>query len=610
MKPIGSALFFVLGSCLLSAWQPDNPHSVVFQQNAQANRGRVEQLLRAAPSGTDLTHYVVPAMSDVMRLGDVYPEDGEWNESVGVVLAQDEYEPASFQLFSLRDRQHVTFVVPDLRSGEGAVLSADKLDLRVVKIWYQAGNRWHSYFQDIGLRLTPELLLKDEGLIRVDTVKQANHARIRKEQGDRYQWISAPIELDPAAYYHRGRFDPFQPGFADADTLQPVALEANQFKQFFLTVHAEKEQPPGLYTGVIEVSEDGRKIYTIPVAVRVLPFVLPAPLSWRDLERPFVASIMSGFELDRLRSFYNPDMSVDFLRGMLLNAKRHNLMYPRVDQLNGEEGITLLQELGFPTKPYIAHPYRFLPHFTHTHRMSFDQMMTAKSAAEKARDYYQEKLGHSDILLKHGDENGPGFVVATREFYPYFEQHGILIGNAGHSSQFYKGGYAYGWHMMGGYPDVTYRIKRWKDLDVYLSFYAGQHTGSENPQFVRRQHGLLSYLQGHNMTYNYRFAWGPWNDRSNTPYRPMVVAYLNHGGVVDTLQWEGFREAIDDIRYLTQLQLLVREAIASGDIRRLYEARKAKQYLALLDQHEADLNTMRMDVIEYILTLMELDSSH
>src|SRR5690606_38752327 len=169
---------------------------------------------------------------------------------------------------------------------------------------------------------------------------------------------------------------------------------------------------------------------------------------------------------------------------------------------------------------------------------------------------------------------------------------------------------AYGSHIISVYPDVKYRIKRWKDLDVYLSFYAGQHTGSENPQFVRRQHGLLSYLQGHNMTYNYRFAWGPWNDRSNTPYRPMVVAYLNHGGVVDTLQWEGFREAIDDIRYLTQLQLLVREAIASGDIRRLYEARKAKQYLALLDQHEADLNTMRMDVIEYILTLMELDSSH
>ncbi len=599
----------VCGAHLL-AWQPDNPHSEKFQKNTGANRARVEQLIKQSGQTTDLAHVVVTPMSDVMRLGDVYPEDGEWNEVLGVLMAQDEFEPASFQLFSLRDRQNVTFSIPDLHSREGGVLPATKLDLKVVKIWYQNGNRWHSYFQDIGLRLTPELLLKDENLVRVDTQKQANYARIRNEQGEHHQWISAPIELDPAQYYHRGLFDPFQPGFADAETLQPVTLEANQFKQFFLTVHAEKDQQPGLYTGVIAVNENGRKIHDIAVAVRVLPFVLPAPLAWRDLDRPFIASMMSGFELDRLRNFYNPDMSVEFLRGMLINAKDHNLLYPRVDQLEGDEGISLLKELGFPTRPYIAHPYRFLPHFTHSHRMSFDQMMVAKSGADKARDYYQQHLGHTDILLKHGDENGPGFVVATRGFHPYFEQYGILLGNAGHAPQFYKGAYAYGWHMMGGYPDATERIKRWKDMDVYLSFYAGQHTASENPQFVRRQHGLLGYLQGHNMTYNYRFAWGPWNDLSNTPYRPMVVAYLNHGGVVDTLQWEGFREAIDDIRYVTQLQLLVRDAIESGDIQRLYQARKAKQYLALLDQHEADLNAVRMDVIEYILKLMELASSN
>ncbi len=599
---IGSIFF----SCTLFALNPDNPDSPEFQANAVANRARIEQQLLNSRTKQDIVHFVVAPMSDLMRLADVYPQDGLLNAPVRVLLAQDEYEPGSFQLFSFRDRNNITFHIPDLLSKEGATLTADKLDLKVVKIWYQNGNRWHSYFQDIGLRLTPELLLKDENLIQVDTKKEANYARIRTDKGDRHEWISPPIELESVQGYGRGQFDPFQQGFADTATLQPVSLQANQFKQFFITVHAEQSQQPGLYSGTIDVLENNRKIHAIPVAVRVLPFELPAPLAWRDLDRPFLPSMMGGFNIDTLRNTKNPNMTVDDLRKMLINAKAHNMTYPAVDQTWDTVGIDLLKELGFPTKPFIAVSGRFLPHFTHSHRMTFDQMMTAKAAAEKARDFYQKELGHSDILLKYGDENGAQMVVATREFHPYFEQYGIKVGNAGHAVQFYKGAYAYGWHMMGAQPDSIDRIKRWNDMDAYLSFYAGQHTGSENPQFMRRQHGLLSYMNGHNMTYNYRFAWGPWNDLAKPLYRPMVIAYLNHGGVVDTLQWEGFREAIDDIRYITKLQLLVRDAIASGDVQRLYEARKAKQYLALLNLRDADLNAIRVDVIEHILNLMAL----
>ena len=123
---------------------------------------------------------------------------------------------------------------------------------------------------------------------------------------------------------------------------------------------------------------------------------------------------------------------------------------------------------------------------------------------------------------------------------------------------------------------------------------------------MRRQHGLLGYFNGVNLTYNYEFAFGPWNDFESVLYRPMVIAYRNYGGIVDTIQWEGYREAIDDIRYMTKLQQEIKIALASGDIDRKLQAKKAQQYLATLDPKKMDLNAVRMEVIHYISKLMNL----
>ena len=160
---------------------PDNPASPVFQAHRKANAARVSALLDGKG---DLAFFSVPALSDVMRLADKYPEDGQFAEPLRIVAAQGEYEPASFQLFSLRDRENVTFDVSALRSGNGSELPASALDLKVVKVWYQCGNGWYSYFADTGFRLCPELLLHDEKMIAVDFSKSANYARIRNGKNE------------------------------------------------------------------------------------------------------------------------------------------------------------------------------------------------------------------------------------------------------------------------------------------------------------------------------------------------------------------------------------------------------------------------------------------
>lgn len=42
-------------------------------------------------------------------------------------------------------------------------------------------------------------------------------------------------------------------------------------------------------------------------------------------------------------------------------------------------------------------------------------------------------------------------------------------------------------------------------------------------------------------------------------YRDHNLTYPTADGVIDTLAWEGFREAVDDVRYLTTLENLLKK---------------------------------------------------
>jgi hypothetical protein len=198
-------------------------------------------------------------------------------------------------------------------------------------------------------------------------------------------------------------------------------------------------------------------------------------------------------------------------------------------------------------------------------------------------------------------------VACHRDLFAYYHDYGIKIGCAGHNPLLYKGGYTYSLHPFGGFPGEVERTRPWNIIgDRYVGFYAGQHIGAENPVLARRQQGLLGYLSSCSMLYNYEFAYGPWNDRANETYKPMVLAYMTRKGLVDTLAWEGFREGVDDMRYATKLLQLAKAAIESGNTERMLEGRKVRQYMALLDGSTMDLNATRAEMINYILKLSSM----
>jgi hypothetical protein len=135
--------------------------------------------------------------------------------------------------------------------------------------------------------------------------------------------------------------------------------------------------------------------------------------------------------------------------------------------------------------------------------------------------------------------------------------------------------------------------------NTYCAWYANQHVGAEDPELNRRQYGLAAYLSGYSALCNYAHHLGPYNDISET-YKPMVFVYGTADGVIDTLQWEGFREGVDDIRYATLMLSLAREAEASADVETRYLAGKAKLLLSRFDKKTGDLNAVRGEMIGFI----------
>ena len=593
------ATVLLAAACAGSA--PKNP--VLDAQLERARRMKsVNRARVAAEAKGDLVWYVVPAMSDRMRLMDTYPEDGRLGGDLRIVMAQGSFEAASFQLFSFRDCPSTTLEVSDLTGPDGATISKADIDMRVVKLWLQNGNGWISFFQDGGLKLVPELLLHDENLIRVDLEKQANYARLKDESGERFVWISAPAELDA------NRFDPMNEAFADALTLQPVRLEKDEFKQFWLTVHARRNCRPGLYRGTVSIrrsSNPGDRAFLIPLKVRILPFALPEPRQFWNPKELFVSSIIDFMKFDKLLQLVNGDRvrAKRLYRDYLIQMRDHGVFYPVVQA--DRENYDLLREVGLPTSP-VWQARSFAP-WVMCNRLTFDDQMGMRDGARTCRAFYRDVAGSDDIYAMYGDEEPASLTFIHRRVAEIYREEGIKIGCAGTDPILYKAGYVYAMNPRGAPPEDASVTRAWREIGGNLqAFYANQHNGSENPQFVRTQHGLAQWMAGFEMLYNYEFAQGPWNDLGSGAYKPMVVSYLSSTGLVDTLAWNGYREGVDDIRYGTLIKLLTAEAERADNVPAFLEGKKALQYLALLPRTGWDPNAVRAELIERILRVRKL----
>ena len=543
-----------------------------------------------------LDYWAVPALSNEMRLPDREPTDGEKDGTLRVVACRDEFEPASFVLKSDADLSGVTVSASDLKSAEGAVIPKAKVDLKVIKVWYQDGNAWYSYFNDVGLKLCPELLLNDENLVKVDEQKKANFVRVRYDGKEDYVWVSPPADIDPG---FKTRTEPVN----DAKTIQPFALEKGRFKQFFATFRIDSDAKPGLYTAKISVAHAGKALAEIPVRLRVMKYVLPDPKTYYDTTADFYTMLycvpgMSGYVDENGKDRRQSDAK-QYAR--LKNQYDHNVRYPLYfgmwnDYQNleyVENAIKQARAIGMKLDP-------FFEAWGCSGGASAGEYYARKRQAEITSKEYKRMLGHTNLYPAGGEEPGPQRVVQARNGWRAAHEAGQnVMCNGGDRRHFC--GYADDFRVGGGFAskhesDFMHRIKG------KIGNYAGPHTGPENPDYMRRMHGMNLYKKDYDMMYNYGYIEGQWNDLRAYCYR-ITLVYETRDGFIDTLPWEGMREGIDDIRYATLLQTLAERCVKEGkqkNVDKYYTGRKALQFLANVDEEKCDLAAVRLEMLNHI----------
>lgn len=559
-------------------------------------------------------YYTVPAMSNVKRTMDTYPVDGTLAAPVRIVAAKGEFEPASVVLYPFSDAAKVELKVSDL-VGKNGKLPGASIDVKVVKVWYQGGTAWYSYFADSsGRQLVPELLLNDENLLKVDRKTKDNYLRVDypKPNGTEYVWISNTKRIDAP-------FNDHKEPVADAPTFQPFTFEAGSFKQLWFTFEAPKTAE-GIYTGTISITVDGKQQGAIPLEVRVLPFELPDPKTNYDLSREYYTSTYNSNHLGHYLEKNGSDWgkAKDRLLLEYVNMRKHNMLYPMIPEYKDSEAVQTAQlelykkaglhtDAIFGSVPAVP-SYDWMTSPEVKNSLIENQVIPEDflQRLDRGFEITTKVLGPTTIYCFGWDEPAMNIVTAQRKVWKYLADKGLKVYSTGHATHLLYGGYNEDFlNSGGGYSRES--AAQWHAIGARITNYATPHTGPENPDFVRRTHGLDNYKEDSDGTNNYILNGSSWNDFLGEDYnfRSFNWVYPGQNAPIDTIQWEGYREAIDDVRYATLLKQAANRAIATGKTEQIYAGRMALQWLVLLDAKQCDLNAARLEMISYILKLSD-----
>jgi len=445
--------------------------------------------------------------------------------SIKIQSTPGEYEPASFVIQAGKQKlQAVKIEASDLISEDKtSAINANNIDVRLVKTWFQSSDVMRRTDRDAPKRLVPELLLHDSGLVKVDYDKQTNSIRT-------------------------------QPTIHDTDSLLPFNLPASLNQQIWLTVLTPTEAKAGYYTGKITINATMENeepfAETIDVSLRVLPFQLQE-----------TSMLMGQFYLARLVKPYKTYFSA---RGKnktqmtkeLNDMKQHgvNLMTldhgynPDADTSSNiaslKKQIKLIKESGFTTNPIVYVDWKVSEHNNIKHYQNKLNIIKNTFNSEGIDDFWiynrdEKKLSilQSSIHTFDAAHNiGSKNIVAITK--PNIAKH------------------------LRGYLDfalIQHRsqestINKLKTAGIIPIAYGLPHAGEEKPETTRYTYGLKLVEKGFAGTLSYAYqageCWDDWMHWQKSNYRPNVMAYPTSTKPIPTIQWEAWREGVDDLKYL------------------------------------------------------------
>ena len=490
--------------------------------------------------------------------------NGVISDDLSLFASPGEYEPGGFVIIPARTTK-ITFELGDLRNGN-TVMDKNALDLKTVKVWYQGNISGARLNKKI---LTPELLLHDANLVKVDYDREINIVRD----------IDSP---------------------KDSPKLLPVDIPAMTAKQFWLTAHVPDNTKPGLYTGTIKIKAEGLGEKLLNVHLRVFPIKLAEPQYEYSLYyRGYIGGNLPMFVSSELKN--HQQLAAEFR-----NMKAHGITNPNVYQRfdkHFDKYIEIRKQAGLKMDPL---------YFLGVGAGSYTDDKKIKDHMVLIRKVLNWAKGKDiNTVYFYGSDEAKGEALKSqRKTWKALHDTGGKVFVACSTGFF---------DLAGDLLDLPIIARESKE-DVprvhahghKIHYYSNPAGAIEQPKTYRYHFGYWLDRSGMDgvQTYVYQGGHGPdrhlgriWDDYdSQARYRNQAFAYPTIDGVVDTLQWEGVREGVDDVRYLTTLRLVISKAKKSVNPKTIELAKKTEKWLADLNV-EGDLQKLRYKIAEKIIAI-------
>ena len=546
--------------------------------------------------------YVTKAITDEKILPHTFVGSPFPSTELAVTACPGEYEPATFSVSAYRQVKGLRVTATELKS-ERHTIPAKAIDIYAVKCWFQSGVE--SWETDKCV-LTPELLLKDDSLVKVDLEKKENWLR-RNNTDDtaEYVLISGPTSENTKD---------IQP--QDAKTLQPVDIPKETIKQFWVTVHVPKDAVAGEYRGTLTLSATNAPPTELTVRVKVLPFALEKPVLRYSI---YYRAKLTKDDRGSIGSEYKSRKQFE---AELLDMQAHGVDYPISYQEYDEELLAQMFEIrekvGLPKGSFYT-----IGTFVGNPQSDDKETLEALTKNVKKWKQFVKEFGYDEIYFFGLDEAKGALLKSQRTAWETVHEAGGKIFVACAEGAFELVGDLLDLAIYSGVPAVLGPTFPYRNGVLYsyaydsapipaeaakfhkagnkIFSYGNPMVGMEVPESYRRNYGVVLWRAGYDgaMNYAYQHAFNQvWNDFDHESVRDHTFTYMTVDGVIGTVEWEGWREGVDDVRYLSTLL----KAIEKAKTEKPELATEAQDWVDAIDP-KGDLDVLRSKMIERILRL-------
>jgi hypothetical protein len=506
-----------------------------------------------------------------------------------------EIRPATFVLKPTSNVTGLTMTVSNL-IGSGNTIPSSAIDIRVVKCWYQDEGRYKNYPYNCGGSdvyypsgkkvLLPELLLHDNTVIQVDLTTQKNF--VKTTDGALHDVNGTDDSLD------NPNWEAWQ--VKDAATLQPISISANFNQQFWITIKVPTASIQGNYTGTITLSTG--EVITLNLIVNAISLSKPN----KEYSLYYLSSLSSSGGLF-------PNRTAAQITAELKNMFEHGVTNPNCYEGLGNlsQILQLRKNVGMGGTPF----YYLGLTWGNPNISQVQQVITL------ARSF-----GYTDIYFHGLDEVHGSTLANEKSAADAVRAAGGKMFAACSAGQYQSGpDYTYGYNVLdvavigwfpvpnSMFPDLPDSRAQWHSSGKKVFAYGMPQVGIEYPETYRRNYGLLLYQKSYDgmmdwayMAPNASAGGNGYNDFDMPEaYKDEMFVYPTTDGVIDTIQWEGFHEAVTDIQYLTTLLNVM--ATTTKDKTAAQAFINSIAGLDLTPNSTVNLDSIRAQMITYIQNL-------